>query len=129
MSSPENKGTSLKNKIFHELAEYWITACYLALVFATFTEYRRLILAAHEITYTNYWVAVIEALILAKVVLIGDAIHLGRRLEDNMVIFAAFIPFFAFKELERVLGGSNNIRALFFLRRADRGAEKERIDT
>ena len=47
-------------------------SCYLTLVFAAFTQYRRIVLAAHDITYTNYWVAVIEALILAKVIMIGD---------------------------------------------------------
>lgn len=35
-----------------------------------------------------------------------------------LVLFVAFIPFFAFKELERVLG-ENKIGALFFRRRTD----------
>ena len=46
-------------------------------------QYRRLVLAAHDITYTNYWVALIEALILAKVVMIGDVLRLGRGLDIN----------------------------------------------
>jgi hypothetical protein len=53
------------------VVEYWINVAYLALVFAAFTQYRRFLLAAYDITYTNYWVAVIEALILAKVIMIG----------------------------------------------------------
>jgi len=171
MSSPDKKKKSLKEKIFHEMVEYWITVVYLALVFAAFTQYRRFVLAAHDITYTNYWVAVIEALILAKVVLIGDALRLGRNLDqrpliystlfrtvafvlfvaffkliehaikglwtgkglmeglleffgkgphellaNSLVVFVAFFPFFAVKELERVLG-AEKIRALFFRRR------------
>jgi hypothetical protein len=173
MSNPGKKKKSLKEKIFHEMAEYWINVGYLALVFAAFTQYRRFVLAAHDITYTNYWVAVIEALILAKVVMIGDALRLGRRLDQRpliystlfrtvvfslfvgaftliehvikslwmgkgftadlvgflgkgrhellagcLVTFVAFIPFFAFRELGRVLG-EGKIRALFFRRRAD----------
>ena len=43
------------------MAEYWINVFYLTLIFAAFTQYRRFVLAAHDITYTNYWVAVIEA--------------------------------------------------------------------
>jgi hypothetical protein len=35
-----------------------------------------------------------------------------------LVIFVAFIPFFAFRELGRALG-QQKIRALFFRRRAD----------
>jgi hypothetical protein len=173
VSRPGKKKGKLKEKIFHEMVEYWINVAYLALVFAAFTQYRRFVLAAHDITYTNYGVAVIEALILAKVVMIGAVFRLGRRLEQKpliyatiyktvvfslfvgvftliehvvkglwrgkglagglvdllgkghhellagcLVIFVAFIPFFAFKELERVLG-EDKIRTLFFRRRAD----------
>jgi hypothetical protein len=174
MSRSDKKKGNLKQKIFHEMAEYWINVIYLTLMFAAFTQYRRLVLAAYDIIYTNYWVAVIEALILAKVVMIGDALHLGRRLDqkpliyptllktvvfslfvgaftliehvikglwrgegvtgglDNflvkgshellagcLVVFVAFIPFFAFRELGRVLGGEGKIKALFFRRRAE----------
>jgi hypothetical protein len=173
MSSSDKKKGNLKNKIFHEMAEYWIIVAYLTLVFAAFTQYRRFILAAHDITYTNYWVAVIEAFILGKVVMIGDALRLARRLDhkpliyptllrtvvftlfvgaftliehaikglwkgkgltggladllgkghhellaNSLIVFVAFIPFFAFRELGRALG-EGKIRALFFQRRAD----------
>ena len=85
-SSDQNKG-NLKKKIFHEVAEYWINVVYLTLMFAAFTQYRRFILAAYDITYTNYWVAVIKALILAKVIMIGDVLRLGRGLEQKPLIY------------------------------------------
>jgi hypothetical protein len=171
MSSPDKKKRNWKEIIVDEFTEYWVNVVYLALVFAAFTQYRRLLLAAHDIMYTNYWVAVIEALILAKVVMIGDVARLGRGLENKplivptlyktviftlfveaftvlehaikglftgtgfmggitdffgkgshellancIVIFVAFIPFFAVKELQRVYG-KDELRALFFLRR------------
>jgi hypothetical protein len=173
MSSPDKKKKGLKEKIFHEMAEYWIIVCYLYLVFAAFTWYRRFLLAAYDITYTDYGVALIEALILAKVIMIGDVLRLGRGLEHKpliyptlfrtvvfslficaftfiehaiknfwsgkgmggsfvefygkelheflagfLVVFVAFVPFFAFRELGRVLG-EGKIRALFFRRRAN----------
>ena len=173
MSSPDKKKGDLKKKIFHEVAEYWINVVYLILMFAAFTQYRRFVLAAHDITYTNYWVAVIEALILAKVIMIGAVLRLGRGLEQKpliyptlykavvfslfvgvftliehvikglwkgkglmgglvdffgkgshellagcLIIFVALIPFFAVKELGRVLG-EDKIRTLFFRKRAD----------
>ena len=107
MSSPDKKKKSLKEKIFHELIEYWINVCYLAVVFAVFTQYRRIILAAHDITYTNYWVAVIEALILAKVIMIGAVLRLGRGLEQmpliyptlyKTVVFTLFVAVFTLTE-------------------------------
>jgi hypothetical protein len=87
MSSPDKKKVHLKIRIFHEVSEYGMNVCYLALVFATFTQYRRLILASHDITYTNYWVALIEALILAKVIMIGSVFRLGRGLERKPLIY------------------------------------------
>lgn len=163
-------GTHLKEKIRHELTEYFLNVIYLALVFATFTIYRRLLLAAYDIRYTNYWVAVIEALILGKVIMIGSIFRLGRGMEsrpliyptlyksvvfgvlvglfklfehgikdlwnrgsaaadlaalthdrfdellaNSLVVFVALIPFFAVKELSRVLG-RQRIASLFFRR-------------
>ena len=168
MSSSDKKKGNLKKKIFHEITEYWINFFYLVLIFGAFTWYRRFILAAYDITYTNYWIAVIKAAVLAKVILIGDIFHLGHRLEQKpliystllktvvfsvfvwvftliehvikglvqgqgptgglveffgkgshellaecLVIFVAFIPFFAFRELGRVLG-EGKIWKLFF---------------
>jgi hypothetical protein len=170
-SSDENKG-SLKQKLFHELKVFWVYVVYLTLVFGAFTQYRRLILADVGIVYTDYGVALIEALILGKVMMIGDAIHLGRGLEHKplifptllktaiftifvslfifiehaikglikgkgavegvmeflgkgpyevlagvLVIFVAFIPFFALREVSRVLGGEGELLALFFRKR------------
>jgi hypothetical protein len=172
IGNPDEKKRTWKEKIFHELVEYWINVIYLALVFAAFTQYRRFVLAAYDIIYTNYWVALIEALILAKVIMIGAVVRLGRGLERKpliyptlyktivftlfvvaftvvehavkglwsgkgltgglvelyrerfyelragaLVIFVALIPFFAVKELGRVLG-EEKIRALFFRSRA-----------
>ena len=162
-----------KEKIAHEMAVYWVNVLYLSLIFAAFTQYRRLLLAAHDITYTNYWIAVIEALILAKVIMIGDALHLARGLDEKplifptvyktvvfsffvgvftvleyaikglwhgkglaggvadfldkglheplagcLVIFVALLPFFAVKELARVIG-VENMRNLFFRRKPE----------
>jgi hypothetical protein len=87
MSGPDKKKGSLKERVFHEVVEYWINVIYLALVFAAFTQYRRFLLAAHDITYTNYGFAVIEALILAKVIMIGDVFRLGRGLERKPLIY------------------------------------------
>lgn len=153
--------------------EYWMNFFYLALMFAAFTQYRRLVLAAHDIIYTNYGIAVIEAAVLAKVIMIGGVFRLSRKLEKKplllstlyktvvfslfvavfkliehminglwkgkglteglvdyfgrgphellanvLIIFVAFIPFFAFKELGRVLG-KGRAWDLFFRRRAD----------
>ena len=112
MSSSETNVGGWKAKISHELIEYGINAIYLALVFASFTEYRRLLLAAHDIVYTNYWVAVIEGLVLGKVIMIGSILRLGRWVEDKplvvptlykTVVFTVFVA--VFKVIEHGIRG------------------------
>ena len=112
MDSPDTQKKDWKKILFHELVEYWINVAYLTLVFAAFTQYRRFILAAYDITYTNYWVALIEALILAKVIMIGAVFRLGRGLEDKPLIFptlyktAVFVLFVgAFTVIEYMIKG------------------------
>ena len=83
------KPETLAEKARHELIEYAVNVVYLAIVFAAFTWYRRLILASYDIAYTNYWVALIEALILGKVIMIGGIFRLGRRLDDRPLIFSS----------------------------------------
>jgi len=73
------------------MVEFWIIAAYLTLMFAAFTQYRRLILAAHDIAYTNYGVAIIEALVLGKVVMIGDALRIGRWFEHKPLIYSTLV--------------------------------------
>ena len=118
MGNAEKKGW--KEKLVSEFTEYWINVAYLALVFAAFTQYRRIILAIHDVTYTNYWVSLIEALILAKVIMIGDVVGLGRGLEHKpliyptlykTVVFCALIAVFRVVEhiLRELWQGERNI--------------------
>ncbi len=161
-----------EEKIRRETVKYCINVIYLACFFGLFTWYRRLILAEYQISYVHYGFSLVEALILAKVVMLGDVVGLGRRLMDKplifrtlygavvftlwvavfvvfehtvtgalrgkgltaglaeivsvgkyellarcLVTFFAFIPFFAFRELGRVLG-EGKIGRLFFRKRA-----------
>jgi|SRR5208337_2540152 len=173
MNDANTKKAAWKSKAISEMTEFYIIAMYLAFFFGLFTWYRRLILAEYKISYLHYGTAVIKALVLAKVIMIGRALRLGRRwLKDPpliwpiifqsvvftifvgifgvaestiigllhgqgiaagfdefmsagtlellarcMVIFVAFIPFFAFYELERVLG-EGTLEKLFFRRRS-----------
>ena len=165
---------NLKAGILHGMTKYWVYVIYLTLVFAAFTQYRRFILADVGITYTDYWVALIKAIIFAKVIMAGDALKLGHGLAQKpliiptlvktifftllvgaftfvehavrglwagtgflnglmdvldkgvhevvanaLVVFVAFIPFFALRELGRVVGGEGRLVALFFKRRDD----------
>jgi hypothetical protein len=71
MNNAIEKMADLKHKIFLEMTAYWINILYFTLVFAAFTSYRRLIPAHYYISYENWGVSLIKALVLAKVIMIG----------------------------------------------------------
>ena len=172
MNSETPKHPGLKEKAIEELKVFWIITVYLAVFLGAFTSYRRLILAEFGVAYLHYGVALIEALIIAKVILIGQAFGLGKWAEGRPLIVSviyksllfgvfvflfgilehvvdgllhkkdwtsilhgltdiglyellarmimliiAFVPFFAFWEIARVLG-PRKLTALFFSKQA-----------
>jgi hypothetical protein len=162
---------SLKERAWEEFKAYWVITLYLWLFLGSFTVYRRLILAETGVPYLHYGIAVIEAMVIAKVVLIGRIFGFSRRYDHlplivpvfyksllfallvlsfgvlektidglihregllaglqkiagvgryeigarTLMLTVAFVPFFAFSEIGRVLG-LDRLGALFFARR------------
>jgi hypothetical protein len=77
---------TLKERAIEELKIFWILAVYLWLFLGSFTTYRRLIVAETGVAYLHYGIALIEALIIAKVILIGKMFGFSRRFEDQPLI-------------------------------------------
>jgi hypothetical protein len=170
---PSNAPTtpSFKQKAKREFIDYAAIALYLAVFFCAIATYTILLLRKYNVSNDalNYTFAIINALIIAKVILIGEMLRLGRPVETRplyqavflksvifgllvfafhlleefvkrlihgqpagtvlhnihieeliartIVIFCAFLPLFAFRELRRVLG-EEEFYALFLKRRA-----------
>jgi len=95
----EKKIDRIRQKFMLEMSEYAINVIYLTFAFAAFTQYRRLLLASYDISYTNYWFAVIQALILGKVIMVGGLFRFGRRLEHLPLIFATLYKSVVFTAL------------------------------
>jgi len=164
MSAEVVQHAGLKQKAVHEFKEMTIVTVYLAFFFCALASYSMLLMGKSELAYFNYGTAVVNALVVAKVILIGEAAHLGKRheakpliyscvykaflytllvfafhfveeiikrlvhgkdiagafrdvrldelLARSVIIFCTFIPFFAFRELGRVLG-PDKFRAMF----------------
>lgn len=165
MTTENSKHAVLKQKAIHEGQEFVGIFLYLAFFFCAVVTNQRLLLNEYHISYFSYGTALINAAVIAKVILIGEYAHLGRRQETKplvlvafykaflfsllvlafriveeaiklivhgekvvaashhirmdlllshcVVVFCAFIPLFAFRELQRVLG-EETFRALFF---------------
>ncbi len=159
---------NFKQRAIDELKAFWLIVIYLWLFLGSFTVYRRLVLAESGELYLHYGIAIIEALIIAKVILIGRLFGFSRHFEERplivpvlykatlfgilvmlfgvaehlvkgwvhketlalilngmiavgghelvarmLMLTVAFIPFFAFGELGRVIG-TQKLLALFF---------------
>ena len=111
MSDAHDKA-GMKAKAIEEFKLFWIIALYLALLFGTFMVYRRLVLAEFGVTYLNYGFAIVQALIIGKVILIGDAFRIGKRFEHTplavsvvykAIVFSLFVM--AFGVLEHIVDG------------------------
>jgi hypothetical protein len=76
----------LKEKAKEELRLLLVITTYLALLFISFLTYRRLISRELGVSSFRYGFAIIEALVIAKVILIGKAMGLGKRETSGALI-------------------------------------------
>ena len=165
MDAEHSEKKSMKQKAAHEVKEITIVFLYLAFFFCALATYSMLLLERYEISYFNYGAALLNAFVITKVILIGEAAHVGKKMESkrliyscvykaflygllvfafhiveemvkqlihhkdiagafheirlddllarSIVIFCTFIPFFAFRELGRLIG-PDKLRALYF---------------
>jgi hypothetical protein len=81
MNAEISKGANLKQKAAHELQEFLGIFLYLAFFFCAFATYSMLLLNEFHVSYFIFGTALINALIVAKVILIGEYAHLGKKHE------------------------------------------------
>jgi hypothetical protein len=163
METAEKK--TMKQKVAHEFQDLAIITGYLGFFFCALATYSMLLLEKFNISYFVYGTALLNALVVAKVILIGEALHAGKkferkalffsalwkalvysvlvlafhfveemvkelfhgksvaetfhsiRLDDlisrSVIVFCAFIPLFAFRELRRLMGDKDFMAMLF----------------
>ena len=116
MTSKDPAAQSFKQKAREELIDFAMVSLYLAFFFCALVTYTMLLLRKHDIDSPNYAFAIINALIIGKVILIGELMHLGRRAETRplyqavlfkSVIFSLFVLAFHFLEefIKRLIHG------------------------
>jgi hypothetical protein len=87
----EQKTSHVKEKAREELRLTLVVFAFLALMFCAFITYRRLVLKEYGISYLHYGAGLIEAAVIAKVILIGQAMNLGKRIEDRPLVIAVLV--------------------------------------
>jgi hypothetical protein len=112
MNGADEKRSGLKARLIHEVKELLAIFLYLALFFCAFTTYPRLVMAEMGISYFHYGFALIKALVLAKVILLGQHVRFANIFDDRPLIVATFYKVIlfglfvlAFEVLEHVIGG------------------------
>src|SRR6516225_8137097 len=80
----EKKG--LKARAFGELEKYVVITAYLWLLFALFSLHKQLV-QGHGVSTWQQGFAILNALIFAKVILIGQALEVGKRLERRALVW------------------------------------------
>jgi hypothetical protein len=103
---------TLRQRVYHEMLEFFAIAAYLWVVFALFLLYKSVILAEHHIPFAAEGFALINALALAKVMLVAQDLHLADQLRESPLIYPTVfksvtfaIVLGCFKILEEVLIG------------------------
>jgi hypothetical protein len=78
---------TLKQKAYNELKEYLYISVYLWIVFALFVLYKSVVLADHDIDFSAHGFALLNALALAKVILIGQKFRFADRFKEEPLIY------------------------------------------
>jgi hypothetical protein len=95
----EQPPLSRKARAREELRAFLFITLYLAVFLGSFNTYRRLILAEEGVSSLNYGLSLIEAMILAKIVLLGDALKLGRSQERRSLLVVVLLKALLFSAL------------------------------
>ena len=85
-----------KEKIKHELKEMLTLSLYLAFFFCAIAIYDMLLLRQYNVEYWTVAFALINALVITKVIMIGEYAKLGKRHEDKALLVSAVWKAFVF---------------------------------
>jgi hypothetical protein len=107
-----SRGAAARDRIVHEIRQLLFMFLYLYVLIGLFTLYEHVVLAERHIPYALYGFALVNALVLAKVMLVADDLHVGRKFEDRPLIYPVLaksvlfaIVFLCFRLAEGLLIG------------------------
>jgi hypothetical protein len=90
---------TLKQKIMHGVSEFLVSALYLFVVFSLFAIYKSVIVEEHRMGLLPIGLSLINALALAKVMLVGQELHLADQFRDAPLIYPTVLKSFVYTTL------------------------------
>jgi uncharacterized protein DUF4339 len=98
-AEPGRNKPSLRARLLEELKSFLIIFAYLWLVFLVFLVHEWTVLASHQIGFRFYGLAVVNALVLSKIMLIAEGLHFADRLKHKPLIYPIAFKSIAFSVL------------------------------
>jgi hypothetical protein len=83
MTSKDPSKPGFKQKAKEELRSFVAISLYLGFFFCALTTYTMLLMKKYNLDYLSYSFAIVNALVIAKVILIGEMAHLGKGVESR----------------------------------------------
>jgi hypothetical protein len=83
------KFETLRRKVAQEFWQLISLTAYLGVFFCVLDTYSMLLMNQFHIAYFAYGTALVNAVLVAKAILIGEAISLGQRFEQKPVLYSA----------------------------------------
>src|SRR4051794_2749035 len=74
---------AITTKLMHEAHQLMVIFVYLAVFFFVFKLYTRLLLREYGIGYFVYGLTLLKALVLSKIILTAEMLHVGERFNDR----------------------------------------------
>jgi hypothetical protein len=88
--------TNLKERAKDQIRNFTLMFVYLWVVFGMLVVHESIVLAQHQIDYRFHGLAVINALVFAKVMLVAEDLHLGHGLNGKPLIYPILFKSFLF---------------------------------
>ena len=82
---------TLKQRAYHELKEFLVRFVYLWLFLAMFIVYKSIVLAEHGIEFASHGAAALNALVLAKFMLMVKSFLLSKQADDLPLIYPTLL--------------------------------------
>ena len=102
MTIDQSAKPGMKQKLARELKEMAWIFLYLALFLCALATYSTLLLREFHVSYFVYGTALLNALIMSKIILLGEYFQLGRKHEGKPLIYAAIFKAFQYAILMAV---------------------------
>ena len=80
--------SDFKGRAKGQIEKVGLMFLYLWIVFGLLAVHESMILSQHQLSYRAHGIAIINALVFAKVMLVAEDLHLGHRLNDKPLIYS-----------------------------------------